>query len=377
MAAEKAEAASRRSMAKMNAGKELSPAHHALIGGLVGSIEMSIMKPAVYWKSEMQQGRFSLARAVNPTYCYRGLPIAVASIAPVTCVQFLANSLFLRGMGAVSGCDAASATDSQRFVAGLFSGFASAAAQSPMQLVEINQQNFGSGMAATVRRIVSCHGLAGLYTAYPMTAIREGIFVTSYMAVAPLLRREIQQRNPAMSEGVAMAASAILAGGVGAAMSHPADTLKTKLQGSIFPNGLHGRPATDNTITQKLHEMSTMRGSMVSNLYAGFAPRFFRIICCTFIYGTLKECFERVAMERLQEREQNDRIKVSVALPASEYLPSSCSDERRRFERDLSRTAGEICAPGTLRIVFNRSSLQQLQSNGEEMILAQYKCEPL
>lgn len=363
-------------MAKNNAAKELSPAHHAIIGGLVGSIEMAIMKPSVYWKSEMQQGRFSLARAVNPSYCYRGLPIAVASIAPVTCVQFLANSLLLRGMGAVTGCDAASTSDSQRLVAGVFSGFASAAAQSPMQLVEINQQNFGSGMAATMRRIVSCYGFSGLYTAYPMTAIREGIFVTSYMAVAPLLRREIQQRNPTMSEGVAMAASAILAGGVGAAMSHPADTLKTKLQGGLFPNGLHGQPATDNTISQKLREMSTMRGSMVSNLYAGFAPRFFRIICCTFIYGTLKEFFERFAMENL-ERERNDRIKVSVALPASEYLPASCSDERRRFERDLSRTADKICAPGTLRIVFHRSTQQQQQSTGEEVILAQYKCEPL
>lgn len=363
-------------MATKSMPKELSPTHHALIGGMVGSIEMAIMKPSVYWKSEMQQGRFSLARAVNPMYCYRGLPIAVASIAPVTCVQFLANSLLLRGMGAVSGCDAASTSDSQRLVAGVFSGFASAAAQSPMQLVEINQQNFGSGMAATVRRIVSCNGIMGLYTAYPMTAIREGIFVTSYMAVAPLLRREIQQHNPTMSEGVAMAASAILAGGVGAAMSHPADTLKTKLQGGLFPNGLHGPPATDNTITQKVREMASMPGSMVSSLYAGFAPRFFRIICCTFIYGTLKEFFERLATEHLQQREKQEPIKVSVALPASEYLPASCSDERRRFERDLSRTADKVCAPGTLRIVF-RSTQQQQQSTGEEVILAQYKCEPL
>eukprot|EP00930_Biecheleria_cincta_P006748 TRINITY_DN107816_c0_g1_i1.p1 TRINITY_DN107816_c0_g1~~TRINITY_DN107816_c0_g1_i1.p1 ORF type:complete len:366 (+),score=62.59 TRINITY_DN107816_c0_g1_i1:104-1201(+) len=365
-------------MAKTNAANSLSPAHHAIIGGLVGSIEMAIMKPSVYWKSEMQQGRFSLARAVNPMYCYRGLPIAVASIAPVTCVQFLANSLLLRGMGAACGCDAASTTDSQRLVAGVFSGFASAAAQSPMQLVEINQQNFGSGMAATVRRIVSCHGLSGLYTAYPMTAIREGIFVTSYMAAAPLLRREIHQRYPTLSESAAMAASAILAGGVGAAMSHPADTLKTKLQGGLFPNGLHGLPATDNTITQKLREMATMQGSMVSSLYAGFAPRFFRIICCTFIYGTLKELFERLAMENLQKQDRNDRINVSVALPASEYLPASCSDERRRFERDLSRTAEKVCAPGTLRIVLHRSALQEQSSQAqEEVILAQYRCEPL
>lgn len=355
-----------------NAAKELSPAHHAIIGGLVGSIEMAIMKPAVYWKSEMQQGWFSLARAVNPMYCYRGLPIAVASIAPVTCIQFLANSLVLRGMSVVSGSDASSPSDSQRLVAGVFSGFASAAAQSPMQLVEINQQNFGSGLAATVRRILACHGVLGLYTGYSMTAIREGIFVTSYMAVAPLLRREIQQLHPTMPEGLAMAASAILAGGVGAAMSHPADTTKTKLQGGLFPHGLHGPPATDNSVRQKLWEMSTMQGPMISNLYAGFAPRLFRIICCTFIYGTLKEFFERLTLEHLEKGAQ---VNVSVAMPASEYLPASCKEERRRFERDLRISADKFCAPGTLRVLLHSAPANCAQA--EEVILAQYKCEPL
>eukprot|EP00930_Biecheleria_cincta_P058877 TRINITY_DN44671_c0_g1_i1.p1 TRINITY_DN44671_c0_g1~~TRINITY_DN44671_c0_g1_i1.p1 ORF type:complete len:363 (+),score=62.35 TRINITY_DN44671_c0_g1_i1:134-1222(+) len=359
-----------------NAAKELSPTHHAIIGGVVGSIEMAIMKPAVYWKSEMQQGRFSFARAVNPMYCYRGLPIAIGSIAPVTCIQFLANSLVLRGMGAVSGCDAASASDSQRLIAGVFSGFASAAAQSPMQLVEINQQNFGSSLASTVRRITSCHGVLSLYTGYSMTAIREGIFVTSYMAVAPLLRREIQRHNPTMPEGVAMAASAILAGGVGAAMSHPADTMKTKLQGGLFPNGLHEPPATDNTIRQKLREMRTLPGPMISNFYAGFAPRFFRIICCTFIYGTLKDFFERLGLEHLEKRDLDAHVNVSVAIPASEYLPASSKEDRQRFERDLRKSANKFCAPGTLRVVLH-SAPQNMAQKAEEVILAQYKCEPL
>ncbi|CAK0911198.1 unnamed protein product, partial [Prorocentrum cordatum] len=105
-----------------------------VIGALVGSIEMSIMKPAVFWKSELQQGRFSISRAVNPAYCYRGLPVAVCSIAPVTCIQFVANNVALRRFGAES-----TASDSQRLAAGVLSGFASALAQSPMQLVEINQ----------------------------------------------------------------------------------------------------------------------------------------------------------------------------------------------------------------------------------------------
>jgi len=293
--------------------RQLSSADHAVIGALVGSIEMSIMKPAVFWKSELQQGRFSISRAVNPAYCYRGLPVAVCSIAPVTCIQFVANNVALRRFGAES-----TASDSQRLAAGVLSGFASALAQSPMQLVEINQQNHGFSMVATARRVVEAHGFRGLYAGYPMTAIREGIFVTSYMAAAPLLRKRLQERHPHLSEGMAVAASAIVAGGVGAALSHPADTLKTRLQGGLFPWGLAGAPARpqDNTVMQKLAQMRATN-SLWPQLYAGFVPRLFRIVCCTFIYGSLKEVFEGLAVARLCQRPK-ETLPIAVALPAFE-----------------------------------------------------------
>jgi hypothetical protein len=277
---------------------------------------MSIMKPAVFWKSELQQGRFSISRALNPAYCYRGLPVAVCSIAPVTCISFVANNVALRGFGVVSG--EGSASDSQRLAAGVLSGFASALAQSPMQLVEINQQNHGFSMVATARRVVEAHGLRGLYTGYPMTAIREGIFVTSYMAAAPLLRKRLQERHPQLSEGAAVATSAIVAGGVGAALSHPADTLKTRLQGGLFPRGLDGAPAwpQDNTVMQKVAQMRAAN-SLLPQLYAGFVPRLFRIVCCTFIYGSLKEIFEGLAVARLRQSPK-EALPIAVALPAFE-----------------------------------------------------------
>ncbi|CAK0911200.1 unnamed protein product [Prorocentrum cordatum] len=82
---------------------------------------------------------------------------------------------------------------------------------------------------------------------------------------------------------MAVAASAtrrFVAGGVGAALSHPADTLKTRLQGGLFPWGLAGAPARhvgkDNTVMQKLAQMRATN-SLWPQLYAGFVPRLFRI----------------------------------------------------------------------------------------------------
>jgi hypothetical protein len=273
---------------------------------------MCIAKPTVFWKSEMQQGQFSLARAFNPAYCYRGLPVAVCSIAPVTCIQFVANNAVLRSVGISSE---STASDRQRLAAGVLSGFASATAQSPMQLVEINQQNHGGGMVATARRVVEARGFSGLYKGYSMTACREGIFVTSYMAAAPLLRQKLQEKYPDVSDGAAMAGSSIVAGGLGSALSHPFDTLKTRLQGGIFPSGLYSAPAQDNNLLVKIAQMRNS-GTLLPQLYAGFVPRFFRIVSCTFIYGSLKESFEGILIKQ-RLRFQDSGIQAQLKQPAA------------------------------------------------------------
>ncbi|CAE7733680.1 unnamed protein product, partial [Symbiodinium pilosum] len=126
----------------------------------------------VFWKTELQQGRFSLARAVNPSYCYRGLPLAIVSIAPITCIQFGATSLFSSGLKTLRGSDSASG-DMDKIIASVMAGAASALIQSPTQLVEVNQSNHGSSMLATARKVVAQNGLLGLYRGYSMGATRE------------------------------------------------------------------------------------------------------------------------------------------------------------------------------------------------------------
>jgi len=276
----------------MAKNRELSAAEHATIGASVGSIEMAIMRPAVFWKTELQQQRFSFARAINPAYCYRGLPLAIASIAPITCIQFGANSLFSSTMKAAKGGNS-ELNDAERLLSAVMAGAASALVQCPSQLVEVNQSNHGSSMLATARRVVSQNGLLGLYRGYTMGATREGIFCSSYMAINPMVKSELQKQDLEISDNTATLISSVFSGTLGAALSHPADTLKTRLQAGALP--LHpGEPAEASRISGPIAALRDIseKGDLLKKCFAGFSPRLFRLICCTYIYSTLTESME-------------------------------------------------------------------------------------
>jgi len=274
------------------AKEDLSAAQHAIIGAAVGSAEMVIMRPAVFWKTELQQQRFSFSRAVNPSYCYRGLPLAIVSIAPITCIQFGATSFFSSCLKALRGSES-QVRDADKILAAVMAGAASALIQSPTQLIEVNQSNHGSSMFATARKVISQNGILGLYRGYSMGATREGIFCSSYIAINPSIKTWLLQKRPELSDGAATVFSSVFSGSLGAALSHPADTLKTRLQAGALPVR-PGEPAEATRIRGPWHALQDLRqkGSLWSQCYAGFSPRLFRLVCCTYIYSTLTDVCE-------------------------------------------------------------------------------------
>merc|ERR1719330_1729868 len=124
-----------------------------------------------------------------------------------------------------------------------------------------------------------------------MTAIREGIFCWGYIAMAPTLKRIIKEQRPELSDGSSLGAAAVIAGTISGVLSHPADTLKTRLQGSVFEER---RASGPREALQQLHH-NGQPGSLLVKCYKGLSPRIFRLCCCTFIYGTLTEVMEDAA----------------------------------------------------------------------------------
>jgi len=295
---------------------ELSPVQHASIGAVVGSVEQSIMRPSVFWKTELQQKRFDIHRAVNPRFCYRGLPMAVVGIAPITCIQFGTNSAMLNAFSSRRGgnCDV---TDSDRLFAGVVAGMTSAIVQSPCQLVEVNQQNHGGTISSMARRIYAVHGIRGFFRGVTMTMGREGIFCSSYIALNPLVQKRLKEKGFADSQASAYAA--VATGTFGALLSHPADTLKTRLQGGVLAlPGAGGTPGPRGP--REAMQAIARSGPMVSQLYAGCAPRVFRLICCTYIYGSLSSVFEDLA------RQSQHHWRWSVAGVDHTWSPGASSE---------------------------------------------------
>lgn len=269
--------------------RALSRGEEAAIGAACGSMEVLIMQPSVYWKTELQQGRFSLRRAINPRYAYRGTAIAATSIAPITAIQFSVNGACMSALS-TEGSSAVAASLCSSVIAGVVS----ATVQAPCQLVEINQQKHGGNVLAMPRRIIDTHGVTGMWRGLSMTAAREAIFCCSYLSSAPLLSSALCKRS-SLGKNSSAAAGAVLAGTIGAVLTHPADTLKTRLQGDLFPEPSTGRPPMNVSVRAALaHIVATSGGSTlgaISNCYAGFSPRLLRIVCCTFIYGRLNDLF--------------------------------------------------------------------------------------
>ena len=179
----------------------------ALAGALTGSTEVLIMQPSNFWKTELQQRRFILSRALNPKYIYRGITIAAVTIAPVTAIQFSVNGFCLSSLSSLSSTTTTPTTPptttttptppttTMSILSGLIAGITSAIFQSPAQLIEINQQKHGGTIASFVQRVARTHGTQALWRGFSMTATREGLFCCSYIAVSPLLGRTLYENT--------------------------------------------------------------------------------------------------------------------------------------------------------------------------------------
>ncbi|CAE7360747.1 ODC1 [Symbiodinium natans] len=182
---------------------------------------------------------------------------------------------------------------SDKIIAAVMAGAASALIQSPTQLVEVNQSNHGSSMIATARKVIAQNGVLGLYRGYSMGATREGIFCSSYIAINPSIKKWMKEKRPELSDGAATVVASVASGSLGAALSHPADTLKTRLQAGALP--LRAGEAAEATRIrgpwQALQDLR-LKGNLWSQCYAGFSPRLFRLVCCTYIYSTLTDACE-------------------------------------------------------------------------------------
>ena len=97
----------------------------------------------------------------------------------------------------------------------------------------IQQQKAGRSLPAEFRHIVSTYGILKPMKGLSATVMRESLYASGYLAVAPMLRGVLQQQ-PAVANlpGGPLILSGIAAGLLATVCTQPADTIKTRMQAS-------------------------------------------------------------------------------------------------------------------------------------------------
>lgn len=95
----------------------------------------------------------------------------------------------------------------------------------------IQQQKSGRPLPAEFRHILSTYGALKPLKGFSATVLRESLYASGYLAVAPLLREALQQQAVVADlPGGPLIVSGVAAGLLATVCTQPADTIKTRMQ---------------------------------------------------------------------------------------------------------------------------------------------------
>ena len=182
----------------------------------------------MYWKNAAAQ---SLPFTLNPRLLYRGTGASIANEMQMMVLQFGLTRVFQRLLGHSSEEEY---TPIELLGTSTMGGLTAALATSPIELIMIQQQLHGRSLPSTAFSIVAGFGAGsrGLYRGLGATMMRDGIYVGGLLGITPVMQSYLMNTHNLGSRQASFGAS-ILGGIICSALSHPADILKTCLQGDL------------------------------------------------------------------------------------------------------------------------------------------------
>eukprot|EP00898_Chlorokybus_atmophyticus_P000680 jgi/Chlat1/1612/Chrsp127S01872 len=263
----------------------LTPAADACVGAISGCVEVLLMQPAVAWKNALQDG-YTLSLA--PRNLYRGLGVNLASISPITAVQFGVDSALATAYTKLTGIEEASPVT--RIALSAAAGGASAAVSTPAELVMIQQQKAGGTMGDTARRVARSFGGHTLFKGMAPCIFRESVYTAAYLGLSPLLKEELMANSRLFqsSQQAASLVSALVSGVTASLLTQPADTIKTRMQAHLGP---HEPYNTTKETAQKVWREGGLR-----LMYSGIVPRSLRVSVAVLCLMESKEFLTNLAV---------------------------------------------------------------------------------
>lgn len=220
--------------------KELTPVQNTSLGVMTAIIEGIILQPTLYWKNARA---LRLPFTLNPRIVYRGTAASMFNEIQMMAVQYGITGFFHTVFHDDSSGDKMST--SHHFLSATLGGVISACFTSPVELVMVQQQQFGGTLIGTPIKLIKRHGMLqnGIFRGLGPAMMRDSIYVTGLLGFTPFFQ-DIFEKDFSMSSGNAGICASMLGGLTAAVPSHPFDIVKTCMQGDMEKNRYTGIIAT-------------------------------------------------------------------------------------------------------------------------------------
>ncbi len=166
----------------------------------------------------------------------------------------------------------------EEMLCGITAGVVSATVGSPLELIMIQQQRKGGSTIETIKNIANPSTIGRGFIG---AAIREGLWTCGYLSIPPIVRSNLREMYPDTfdSDSKARIPAALLGGLFACYLTHPADTIKTCMQGDIERKTYGSFLQTAKTVAAE---------SGFAGFYRGATFRYGRMVCAVFMMDTLQ-----------------------------------------------------------------------------------------
>jgi hypothetical protein len=243
-------------------------------------IEVLLLQPFNYAKNMVQQQR---PISLNPMIMYRGVAANCINMGSCTMIQFAVGGKL---KNEISGGDKTKTLSlQQEMTCGIIAGTTSALVGSPLELIMIQQQRKGGGVATRLGEILQ--NPVNLTRGFIGAAIREALWTCGYLSIPPVVRRSLMDGYPETfdTNDKARVPAALLGGLFACYLTHPFDTIKTCMQGDI-EREIYGN------FVQTARKI--MGDSGLTGFFRGATFRYGRMVCAVFIMDLMREKMGRL-----------------------------------------------------------------------------------
>jgi len=169
-------------------------------------------------------------------------------------------------------------TQLQKIIAASVSGVASSVFSGPIELLmtQLNSNN-KSTLINAVNAQYNVHGLSGFFVGQVATACREAGFSIFFIAITPLLKKQIKPYCPHDASATVVAGAC--SGFIGTVLTQPVDVIKTTQQADSFNK-------------KNVGFFKTAQHIGYANLWRGLLPRSSSIIVSITVMTWVKEQLE-------------------------------------------------------------------------------------